>query len=112
MFGNEACIMYFYNAISRATVLAILQSFFNLVVHPGLQVNPDHELLWIPWALSSSFHLPRNFRNSGWDVNGTHVFWAFHWKILGNEWNFEKVNDLPHPRHSSQVSCLATCRKP
>ena len=41
MFGNEACIMYFYYAISRATVLAILQSFFNLVVHPGLQVNPD-----------------------------------------------------------------------
>ena len=29
MFGNEACIMYFYYAISRATVLAILQSFFN-----------------------------------------------------------------------------------
>ena len=37
------------------------------------------------------FHLPRNSGNSGWDVNGTHVFQAFHWKVPGNKKNFEKV---------------------
>ena len=29
------------------------------------------------------FHLPRNSGNSGWDVNGTHVFGSFNWKISG-----------------------------
>ena len=46
------------------------------------------------WGKSSAvesrgaFHLSRN---SGWDANRTHVFLAFHWKIPGNKWNFEKV---------------------
>jgi len=40
-----------------------------------------------------AFHLLRNINsgNSGWDVNGTHVFGTFHYKIPVNEWNFEKV---------------------
>ena len=37
------------------------------------------------------FHFPRNSANSGWDVNGTHVFQASQWKVPGNKWNFEKV---------------------
>ena len=28
--------------------------------------------------------------NSGWDVNGTHVFQAFHRKVPENKWNFRK----------------------
>ena len=35
-------------------------------------------------------HLPRNSENSGWYVNGTQVFRAFHWKVPGNKWNFWK----------------------
>ena len=38
-----------------------------------------------------ALHLLRNSENSGWDVNGTHVFWAYHWKVPGNNWNFKKV---------------------
>ena len=37
------------------------------------------------------FHLPRNSGNSGWDVNGTHVFGSFHWKISGINGTSEKV---------------------
>ena len=38
-----------------------------------------------------AFHLPRSSGNSGWGVNGTHVFRAFHWKIPGNKRYFENV---------------------
>ena len=41
-----------------------------------------------------TFHfilIPRNSGNFSWDVNGTHILWAFHWKIPGNKWTFEKV---------------------
>ena len=41
--------------------------------------------------IRGAFHLPRNSGNSSWDVNGTHIFCAFHWKNPGNKWNFEKV---------------------
>jgi len=27
------------------------------------------------------FHLPKNWGNSGWDVNGTGLFGSFHWKF-------------------------------
>ena len=37
------------------------------------------------------FHLPRNSGNSGWDVNGTHVFGSLHWKISGINGTSEKV---------------------
>ena len=37
------------------------------------------------------FHLPRNSGNSGWDVNGTHVFGSFHWKISGINGTSEKI---------------------
>ena len=37
-----------------------------------------------------AFHLLRNSENSSWDVDGTHVFRAFHWKVPGNNWNFKK----------------------
>ena len=37
------------------------------------------------------FHLPRNSGNSGWDVNGRHVFGSFHWKISGINGTSEKV---------------------
>ena len=38
-----------------------------------------------------AFHLLRNSENSSWDVNGTNVFWAYHWKVRGNNWSFKKV---------------------
>ena len=37
------------------------------------------------------FPLSRNSGNSGWDVNGTHVFGSFHWKISGINGTSEKV---------------------
>ena len=37
------------------------------------------------------FHLPRNSGNSGWVVNGTHVFGLFQWKISGINGTSEKV---------------------
>ena len=48
-------------------------------------VSLSHEIL-------SAFHLPRN---SGWDVNGTHVFRALQWKVPGNKWDFENIVRLP-----------------
>ena len=41
--------------------------------------------------IKGAFHFPRNSANSGWDVNGTHVFLAFQRKVAGNKWNFEKL---------------------
>ena len=41
------------------------------------------------------FHLPRNSGNSGWDVNGTHVFGSFHWKFSGINGTSEKVVLFP-----------------
>ena len=41
--------------------------------------------------LDAWIHLSWNSGNTGWDVNRTHVFPAFHWKIPANKWNFEKV---------------------
>ena len=55
-------------------------SKFVLVSSPTVQLD-----------IKGAFHLPRNSGNSVWDVNGTHVFKAFHWKVAGNKWNFEKV---------------------
>ena len=40
---------------------------------------------------SGVFHLPRNSGNSGWDVNGTHVFGSFQWKISEINGTSEKV---------------------
>ena len=37
------------------------------------------------------FHLARDSGNSGWDVNGTHFFDTFHWKISGINGASEKV---------------------
>ena len=55
-------------------------SKFVLVSSPTVQLDKK-----------GAFHLPRNSGNSVWDVNGTHVFKAFQWKVAGNKWNFEKV---------------------
>ena len=41
-----------------------------------------------PWSV---FHLPKNFGNSGWDVNGTRHFGSFHWKFSGINGIPEKV---------------------
>ena len=48
-------------------------------------------------------HLPRNSGNSGWYVNGTQVFRAFHWKVPGNKWIFEKVVLLSRWKCSGEV---------
>ena len=49
--------------------------------------NRDTLPLNVIWG---AFHLLRNSENSSWDVNGTHVFRAFHMKVPGNNWNFKK----------------------
>ena len=38
-----------------------------------------------PQMIQGVFHLPRN---SGWDVNGTHVFWFVPLENFRNKWNF------------------------
>ena len=40
------------------------------------------------WDNQSVFHLQKNSRNSGWDVNGTRLFGLFHWK-------FSRINGIP-----------------
>ena len=55
-------------------------SKFVLVSSPTVQLD-----------IKGAFHFPRNSANSDWDVNGTHIFLAFQWKVAGNMWNFEKV---------------------
>ena len=61
-------------------VIAFYHSKFVLVSSPTVQLD-----------IKGAFHFPRNSANSGWDVNGTHVFQAFHWKVPGNKKNFENV---------------------
>ena len=56
-------------------------------------------------VIKGAFHLPRNSRNSGWDVNGTHVFRALQWKFSKNKWNFEKVALFSSWRFSSEKTC-------
>ena len=48
-------------------------------------LKPWFGLLNVSWG---AFHILRNFGNSGWDGNGTHVFQAFHWKGPGNNCDF------------------------
>ena len=62
-----------------------------------------HGVTWLHfefafWSARSSaeytlgvFHLPRDSGNSGGDVNGTHFFSTFHWKISGINRTSEKV---------------------
>ena len=49
------------------------------------------EIGFLTEVIRGVFHLPRNSGNSGWDVNGTHVFGSFHWKISGINGTSEKV---------------------
>ena len=54
-----------------------------------------------------TFHfilIPSNSGNFSWDVYGTHILWAFHWKIPGNEWTFEKV--VPFPAGTFGCKCM------
>ena len=51
------------------------------------------------------FHLPRNSGNSGWDVNGPHVFGSFHWKISGINGTSEKVVLFSHWKLSNGNVC-------
>ena len=52
------------------------------------------------------FHLPRNSGNSGWDVNGTHVFGSFHWKISGINGTSEKVVLSVFPLETFRWKCV------
>ena len=53
--------------------------------------NRDTFLLNVIWG---AFHLLRNSENSSWDVNGTHVFRAFLWKVPGNNGNWRKSSPI------------------
>ena len=50
--------------------------------------NRDTFPLNVIWG---ALHLLRNSENSSWDVNGTHVFRAFLWKVPRNNGNLKKV---------------------
>ena len=50
--------------------------------------NRDTFPLNVIWG---AIHLLRNSENSSWDVNGTHVFREFLWKVPGNNGNLKKV---------------------
>ena len=65
-------------------------------------LKPWGGLLNVIWG---ALHLLRNTGNSGWDVNGTHVFRAFHWKVPGNNWNFKKVILFSRWKISGEKAC-------
>ena len=54
-------------------------------------IKSTHEGLVVLTVMQGVFHFPRNSGNSGWDVNATHVFGSFHWKISGINGTSEKV---------------------
>ena len=60
-----------------------------LTRHDGPRDKTDHEV--VTQKMVGVFHLPRNSGNSGWDVNGTHVFGSLHWNISGINGTSEKV---------------------
>ena len=69
-------------------------SLFLLVLSKLLRQHSEFVLVSSPTVqldIKGAFHFPRNSANSGWDVNGTHVFLAFQRKVAGNKWNFEKL---------------------
>ena len=72
-----------------------LETYVNLL-------KPWGGLLNVIWG---ALHLLRNTGNSGWDVNGTHVFRAFHWKVPGNNWNFKKVILFSRWKISGEKAC-------
>ena len=49
------------------------------------------------------FHLLRNSENPIRDVNGTHVFWAYH--VPGNNWKFRKVVLFSRWKISDEKAC-------
>ena len=55
--------------------------------------------------IGGAFHLLGNSENSSWDVNGTHVFRALHWKVPGNNWNFKKVVLFSRWKISGEKAC-------
>ena len=64
--------------------------------------NRDSFALNVIWG---AFHLLRNSENPRWDVNGTQVFWAYHWKVPGNNWNFKKVVLFSRWKISGEKAC-------
>ena len=74
---------------------------FRLETYVDL-LKPWGGLLNVIWG---ALHLLRNTGNSGWDVNGTHVFRAFHWKVPGNNWNFKKVILFSRWKISDEKAC-------
>ena len=82
--------------VSNCTVWTVFWtlSLFLLVLSKLLRQHSEFVLVSSPTVqldIKGAFHFPRNSANSGWDVNGTHVFQAFKWKVARNKWNFEKV---------------------
>ena len=82
--------------VSNCTVWTVFWtlSLFLLVLSKLLRQHSEFVLVSSPTVqldIKGAFHFPRNSANSGWDVNGTHVFQAFEWKVARNKWNFEKV---------------------
>ena len=82
--------------VSNCTVwtVCLTLSLFLLVLSKLLRQHSKFVLVGSPTVhldIKGAFHLPRNSANSGWDVNGTHVFQAFQWKVPGNKKDFEKV---------------------
>ena len=64
--------------------------------------NRDTFPLNVIWG---AIHLQRNSENSSWDVNGTHVFRAFLWKVPGNNGNLKKVVLFSRWKISGEKAC-------
>ena len=85
--GKSQCciILGFFSSMPESLSIISLHNVFeysdNLFM---LEQKPALETMGV-------FHLPRNSGNSGWDVNGTHVFGSFHRKISGINGTSEKV---------------------
>ena len=61
----------------QVLIFLVTNVFQKGTMFKWVYVSLSHETL-------STFHLPRNSGNSGWDVNEKHVF-RLQWKIPGNK---------------------------
>ena len=74
---------HWVGVVSNCTVWTVFWtlSLFILVLSKLLRQHSKFVLVSSPTVqldIKGAFHLPRNPGNSVWDVNGTHVFKAFH----------------------------------
>ena len=96
LYGNLSKVSYKV-AQRRLRLAGHVQRHPELTLHSVLLWEPLHgraqrgrpHLTYVDTL--GVFYLPRDSGNSGWDVNGTHFFSTFHWKISGRNGTSEKL---------------------